>query len=542
MDIMRSDHATLIVGGRLIDGTGAPSVEMDVGFDGARITGIHKPGTAKGSMTIDATGSIVCPGFIDIHTHSDISLLACPLAESKIRQGVTTEVVGNCGGSAAPLIGLAKETMTDFAADFSVDVDWVTMDEYLLRLQNLRTSVNVATFVGADTLRSGVIGADDVAPTDSQLEEMKELVAEAIVQGAFGLSSGLIYAPGCYATTEELIALASTSGALGGIYASHIRGEGSTLLKSVAEAITIGREARLPVQISHHKATGKESWGLVAESIRMVEDARSQGIDVAFDVYPYTVSCTNLSAILPPWVMDGGKSAILDRLADPEARARIKGDFSGRDVAWENTVGENSWENIEVGGFKKPGNKCYNHMRVSDIASKMGKDAPDAVFDLLIDEGLDITAFFHEMSEDDVVRVIKHPLSSIASDGEVSAPYGPLADIAEHPRAYGTFPRAIRRYVIDEHVVSIEEMIRKMTSSPAQRLGITDRGMISEGMMADVVVFDPLTIRDKATLAHAHQYSEGITDVFVNGTLTIQDGEHLKERAGMVLRKPPVIS
>ncbi len=542
MDIMTSDHAILIVGGKLVDGTGAPSVKMDVGLDGTKVTGIHEPGTSKGAVTIDAAGSIVCPGFIDIHTHSDISLLGCPFAESKIRQGVTTEVVGNCGGSAAPLIGLAREMTADFATRYCVQVDWVTMDEYLLRLENLRTSVNVATLVGADTVRSGVIGPDDVPPTDSQLEEMKELVAESIVQGAFGLSSGLIYAPGCYATTEELIALASTSGALGGIYASHIRGEGSTLLKSVDEAITIGREARLRVQISHHKAGGRPNWGLVVESIRMVEDARKKGVDVAFDVYPYTSSCTDLFAVLPPWVQDGGSGAILDRLADPETRARIRADFTNRDVPWENIVGENCWDDIEVIGFKKPANKAYNHRRVSEIASEMGKDAPDAVFDLLIDEELDITAFFHEMSEDDVVRVIKHPLSSIASDGEVSAPYGPLADIAEHPRAYGTFPRAIRRYVIDKHVVSIEEMIRKMTSSPAQRLGITDRGIIKEGMMADVVVFDPLTIRDRATFADAHQYSEGITEVFVNGILTIQNGEHLKERAGLVLRKPPAVS
>ncbi len=542
MDIMTSDHATLIVGGMLLDGTGAPSVHMDVGLDGTRITGIHEPGTAKGAMTIDASRRIVCPGFVDIHTHSDISLLACPLAESKIRQGVTTEVVGNCGGSAAPLVGPAREVTASFATKYCVDVDWVTMDEYLLRLQNLGTSVNVATLVGADTVRSGVIGPDDVPPTDSQLEEMKELIAGAIEQGAFGLSSGLIYAPGCYATTDELIALASASGALGGIYASHIRGEGKTLLKSVAEAIAIGREARLRVQISHHKAVGAENWGLVVETIRMVEDARRKGIDIAFDVYPYTVSCTDLFAVLPPWVQDGGRRAILDRLADPDARARIREDFSNRDVAWENVVGENCWDDIEVGGFKKPANKAYNHRRVSEIASEMGKDAPDAVFDLLIDEELEITAFFHEMSEDDVVTVIRHPLSSIASDGEVGAPYGPLADIVEHPRAYGTFPRAIRRYALDRKVVSIEEMIRKMTSSPAERLGLTDRGTIEVGMMADVVVFDPLKIQDKATIAHAHQYSEGITEVFVNGILTIQNGEHLKERAGMVLRKQPVPS
>jgi N-acyl-D-amino-acid deacylase len=539
---MASDHAILISGGTVIDGVGGPPVMMDVGIDGAKITGIHKPKTAKGAMTVDASGKVVCPGFIDIHTHSDISLLGCPLAESKIRQGVTTEVVGNCGGSAAPLIGAARHATADSAKEYSVQVDWVTMDEYLLRLGNLRTSVNVATLVGADTVRSGVVGLDDVPPTDSQLKEMQELVWEAIMQGAFGLSSGLIYAPGCYATTEELIALASISGSLGGIYASHIRGEGTTLIEAVSEAITIGRKAKVRVQISHHKAAGTRNWGLVEKTIQIIEDARRQGVDVAFDVYPYTASCTDLSAVLPPWVHDGGKDAILKRLADPEARGRMERDFEDRDSAWENVVGENCWDNIEVSGFKKPGNKGYSHKRISEIAKEMGKDPSDAVFDLLMDEDLDVTAIFHEMCEEDVIRVISHPLSSIASDGEVSAPYGIFSEFAEHPRVYGTFPRAIRKFVLERQVVPMEEMIRKMTSSPAQRLGIADRGIMRKGMMADIVVFDPSTIRDRATFSQPHQYSEGVTEVFVNGILTIRNGEHLKERAGTVLRKPPAIS
>jgi N-acyl-D-amino-acid deacylase len=539
---MSRSHSILISGGRLIDGTGSQPVEMDVGLDGTRIAGIFKPGVAKGAMTVDATGKIVCPGFIDIHTHSEISLLGCPLAESKIRQGVTTEVVGNCGGSSAPLIGEAKDDAVASSRKYSVVVDWVTVDEYLLRLANLRTSVNVATLVGADTIRSGVIGKEDIPPSESQLTEMRELVAEAIVQGAFGLSSGLIYAPGCYAKTDELIALATASASLGGIYASHIRGEGVTLLSAVAEAITIGREAGVKVQISHHKAAGRLNWGLVEKSMEMIVEARKAGVDVAFDVYPYTASCTDLTAILPPWVQDGGVRAIVKRLADPETRARVRREFEDRGTVWENVAAENGWNNIEVSGLRKQENLRFNHMRIGGIAKELDKDPAETALDLMVEEDFDVTAVFHEMCEEDVERVIGHPLSSIGSDGEVSAPYGPFVDIPEHPRAYGTFPRAIRRYALDKQVVTLEEMIRKMTSFPAERCGIVDRGVIRKGMMADIVVFDPLTIRDHATFADSHRYSEGVTEVFVNGTLTVAEGDHLKERAGMVLRKTPAVA
>ncbi len=542
MKTMVSDHAVLISGGSLIDGTGAPAVQMDVGLDGTRIAGIHKPGTASGSVTVDATDKIVCPGFIDIHTHSDISLLGCPLAESKIRQGVTTEVMGNCGGSAAPLIGEAKEDAVRYSQKYSVVVDWVTVDEYLLRLANLRTSVNAATLVGADTLRAGVLGKADVDPTESQLSEMRELVGEAIIHGAFGVSSGLIYAPGCYARTDELVALASASAALGGIYASHIRGEGTTLVSAVAEAIEIGRRAGSRVQISHHKAAGKHNWGLVNETMRMIEEARRSGVDVAFDVYPYTASCTDLFAILPPWVQDGGREEILRRLARPEDRARIRVEFDERNTTWENVAAENGWDNIEVKGMSRPGNQRFNNKRIGEIARELNKHPADTALDLIVEEDFEPTAIFHEMCEEDVESVIRHPLSSIASDGEVSAPYGPFMDIPEHPRAYGTFPRAIRRYALDKEVVPLEEMVRKMTSSPAARLGLTDRGVVRKGMMADIVVFDPATIKDQATFADSHRYPEGISAVFVNGTLTIEDGEHLKERAGMILRKTPLIS
>lgn len=510
---------------------------MDLAIDGQRIAGLHSRGTVKGAMVIDATGKMVCPGFIDIHTHSDLSLLCCPFAESKIRQGVTTEVVGNCGGSAAPILGDAIEQLAELAEVYGIDVDWSSMDEYLLRLSHVGPSVNVVTLVGADTVRHGVLGAGDVQPTEDQMIRMQELVREAMMDGAFGLSTGLIYAPGCYASTEEITALASVASCFAGLYATHIRGEGTTLLKAVSEALQIGREAGIRVQISHHKAVGVENWGLVSESMRLIEDARRDGVDAAFDVYPYIASCTSLHAVLPPWVQDGGKKAILERLADRGVRERIKGEFGDRHTVWENTVAEDKWENIEVLGFRKEENKRFEHKRMTAIAEMLGCSPPDAAFDLLIEEDLDLTAIFHEMSEEDVTRVIQHPLSSIASDGETCADYGPCREAPVHPRSFGTFPRALRRYVFEKQVVPLAEMIRKMTSSPAGRIGLADRGVIAKGMRADIVVFDPDRIADKATFEQPYQYPAGVNEVVVNGVLTIHDGEHTKERSGMVLRK-----
>ena len=535
-------HSILIKNGTVIDGTGAPATKRDVGIDGSKISGIYKESEAEGTMVIDAKGMIVCPGFIDIHTHSEVCLLGLPLAESKIRQGVTTELVGNCGGSPAPLLGPARDAAVEHCKTHFVDLNWTTMDEYLLRLADLRTSVNVCSLVGADTLRSGVIGLDDVKATDGQLEQMKQLLADAMVQGAFGLSSGLIYAPGCYAPTEELIALAAVSSSLGGFYASHIRGEGRTLVEAVAEAIRIGREAHSRVQISHHKACGRHNWGLVDKTLRMIEDARSEGIDVAMDVYPYTASSTYLDTILPPWMRDGGKVEILRRLREGPTRERAKEEFKNRMTPWENTVAEDGWENIVLAGFKRPENRRFENRSVKAIADELGKDPADVAFDLLAEEDLEIYAIFHEMSEDDVTKVIRHPLSAIGSDGESEAPYGPTGNVATHPRSYGTFPRVLRRYALDMKVISLEEAVRKMTSWPAERMGLQNRGVLAKGMAADVVVFDPSKVRDVATFEDSHRYAEGVVHVLVNGAVTIQNGEHTKERAGQVLRHAPKIS
>lgn len=534
-------HNILIKDGTLIDGTGSPGLPRDVAIDGAKIAGIFKHSESKASMTIDAKGLIVCPGFIDIHSHSELHLLANPLAESKIRQGVTTELVGNCGGSSAPALGEVRISLADYAKPLLVKVDWTSLDEYLLRLSDLRASVNVATLVGASTIRSAVMGGTASAPTAAQMTRMKELLADAMLQGAYGLSSGLIYAPGCYATTEELIALASVSSALGGFYASHIRGEGLSLEKAVEEAITVGREAHTKVQISHHKACGRRCWGTVTKTLKTIEDARASGVDVTFDVYPYTASCTSLDTILPPWAREGRKEDIISRLKDPETRGRIKKEMETSSESWEAIAAEDGWENIYLIGLKNAQNRRFENRPVSEMAAELRKDPGEAALDLIVDEDLMAGAIFHEISEDDVVKVMSHPLASIGSDGEAEAPYGPTSECASHPRAYGTFPRVLGRYVREKKVLTLEDAIRKMTSLPADRIGLKDRGRIGTGMAADIVVFDPQKVSDTATFEDSHRFPQGIKCVIVNGLVTVMDGEHTKERAGLVLRHQPSV-
>lgn len=535
-------HSILIKGGMVIDGIGTPAAPYDLAIDGSKIAGFYKTSEADASLVIDANGMIVCPGFIDIHSHSEIHLLNNPLAESKVRQGVTTELVGNCGTSPGPVIGAAREALWDYSHALDVDIDWASLDEYLLRLSNAKPSVNVATLVGASMIRASVVGNDDRRPTEEEVTRMQEMLSEAMLQGAWGLSSGLIYAPGCYASTEELVALASTAASFGGIYTSHIRGEGRTLVNAVQEAITIGREARIRVEISHHKACGKSMWGTVSKTIAIIEEARKSGVDVAFDVYPYTASNTTLETIMPPWAREGGKERVIQRLNDPSTRAKIAEQVLTGAENVEDVVGETGWERIVAVGFLKEHNRQFEGRSVLEISKMMGKPPVEAALDLILDEELQVGAIFHEMVEDDVMTVISHPLASIGSDGEAQAPYGVTGKSAVHPRAYGTFPRVLRRYVFEKHIISLEEAVRKMTSWPADRLRIRDRGVLAKGMAADVVVFDPKVVRDTATFESSHNYPEGIRYVIVNGAVTVSEGEHTMERSGLVLRHPPGVA
>lgn len=535
-------HDILIRNGHVVDGTGKPSAPLDVAIDGSRIAGLYKRTEGKAAMVMDAKGKIVCPGFIDIHSHSELGVLACPLAESSIRQGVTTELVGNCGTSPAPALGNARDVLKDYGRVRSVEVGWVTLDEYLLRLADVRTSVNIATLTGAETLRRSVIGPDDQQASPEHLEEMKRLLAETMLHGSYGLSSGLIYAPGCFASTEELIALATVASAFEGIYTSHIRGEGRTLMKAVREAITIGREAHVRVEVSHHKACGPANFGQVIETIRLMESARAEGVDIAFDVYPYTASCTSLDSTLPPWARDGSKEEILSRLRDRSTRTRISEELKTPSEEWENSVAEIGWDKIVLIGLRKKENRRFENRSVQSVADEMAKTPDDTAFDLMIDEDLMVSAIFHDISEEDMRVVLAHPLASVGADGESQAPYLPSSREAVHPRSYGTFPRVLGVYAVEKGLLSIEEAVRKMTSWPAERIGFSDRGVLAKGMAADVVVFDPKRIRDRATFEESHKYPQGIDYVIVNGAITIENGEHTKERAGQVLRHKPAIA
>ena len=535
-------HDILIKGGRVMDGTGASVLGLSVAIDGARIAGLYEHSEEKSSTTIDATGMVVCPGFIDLHSHSELALLAEPLAESKIRQGVTTELVGNCGASPAPLLGQARDEATSNVEKLDVDVDWSSLDEYFLKLAKVRPSVNVATLVGAGTLRRAVIGTADVKAEPEHLASMNRLLADTMLQGAYGLSSGLIYAPGCFASTDELISLASTSASLGGIYASHIRGEGTTVIPAVEEAIRIGREARVRVQISHHKVEGKSSWGKANETIRLIEAARAEGVDIAMDTHPYTASSTSLDTILPPWAREGGREDVMARIKDPATRQRIKNDIGKYTTEWEDNVAECGWENTNAIGFRKQANKRFENRSVAEIAEILGKSPADAALDLLIEEDLQLDVVFHDIMEADVETVLKNSLTSISSDGTAQSPSGPMGRYAVHPRAYGTFPRVIRRFALEKNLFSLEEAIMKMTSLPAERLRIRDRGILAEGYAADVVVFDPKTIRDTATFESPHSFPEGIGTVIVNGAVTVDCGKHTKEQAGQILRHKPTVA
>jgi len=515
----------IIKGGQVVDGSGAPPVQANVGIRDSRIeaVGIFDGETAR---TIDAAGLIVAPGFIDMHSHSDFPLLVNPRAESKIRQGVTTEVIGNCGASAAPVkeerLDLLKEQVD--LDSLELEWDWLTMGEYLTRLKEQGIALNVVPLIGHGTIRAAVMGFDDCAPTEVELVAMKELIAQAMEEGAWGLSTGLIYAPSFYANTEELIELSRVIAECGGIYSSHIRGEGKTLLDAVSEAIGIGREAGVPVQISHHKATGRENWGNVTRSLALIDRARESGLDVTADQYPYIAASNALSDSLPGWMHVGGKEKLLTRLRDPVVRKRLRQEMA-KPAGY--------WENIKIAYCKI--NKDYEGMSVQELADLRGSDPPEAVFELLVKEEATVRIVHFAMSEGDVHTVMQHPAVMIGSDGSALATSGVLYRGKPHPRNYGTFPRVLGKYVRQEKVLPLTEAVRKMTSAPAEKLGMKDRGRIAEGMWGDITVFDPQTVCDRATYVDPHRYPDGIEYVLVNGTVVIELGEHTGRLAGRVL-------
>jgi N-acyl-D-amino-acid deacylase len=522
----------------VIDGTGSRRFKADIGIEGSKIAKIGDLKSEEAAQTIDISGLVASPGFIDMHSHSDFTLLINPKAESKIRQGITTEVVGNCGFSAAPLNGTIKEEIRKtmpILEESGLELDWSTMKGYLDRLEKQGIAVNVVPLVGHGNIRACAMGFDNRAPTETELEEMKKRVAKAMEEGAFGMSTGLIYPPGCYAKTGELIELSKVVANYGGIYASHIRGEGDRLFSSVKEAIKIGEEAKVSVEISHHKAGGRANWGKVKETLKMISDARAKGIDVTCDVYPYTAGSFGLASMLPPWAHEGGSEKLFERLRDPKIREKLRKEMEEGTREWPSPLKAADWDATVIARSKR--HPEFEGKSVEKIARSRGINPFEFVFDLLIEESAAVSVVRFAMCEEDVRLVMQHPFSMIGTDSSAVAPYGILGQGKPHPRGYGTFPRVLGRYVRKEKTLRLEDAVRKMTSLPARKLGLKDRGLIKEGMHADITIFNPETVLDKATYAEPHQYPEGIEYVLVNGKVTVERKEHTEALAGKALRK-----
>lgn len=531
----------LVRGGSLVDGTGAPARRADVGIRGDRIVAIGDLAARRAIRTLDATGLVVAPGFIDMHSHSDFALLVDGRALSKVTQGVTTELLGE-SGSAAPASGPVRPEMQRSLSELGLSLDWTTLGEYFETLESKKTSVNVLSTVASGQVRSAVVGYDDRPATPGELKKMEDLVDQAMREGAVGISSGLIYAPNRYASTAELIALAKVASRYGGFYLTHMRNEGEGLLEAVAEAIEIGRQGNLPVEILHFKRSGVRLSGgreksTIQEAAALIERARSEGIEVAANVYPYDASQTTLSIRLPDWTQNGGREKMLERLRNPETRARIREEI-GSSLA-EGVAGATP-ETILFGRTTYEAHRGYQGKRIQEIAQAMGVEPAEAIIELIDKADGSTTAVYFGMRDEDVQYALRLPWVTIGSDGTAVAPEGILARSHPHPRWYGTFPRVLGRYVREERTLSLEEAVHKMTGLSAERLGLSDRGVLAEGKMADVVVFDKDTISDRSTFESPHQLSVGVRWLAVNGELVLDEGKHTGARPGRVLRRTPL--
>jgi N-acyl-D-amino-acid deacylase len=525
----------VITNGRVVDGSGADPVEADVAVVGDTIVhvGPIEPGVrARARRVIDARGLVVSPGFIDIHTHSDYSLLADGTAQSKVRQGVTTEILGE-SDSAGPIQGKATRS-----APYGLQVDWRTLGEYFKRLESSGVSVNVGSFVGATQVRRCVLGEESREPTRAEMDEMKRLVTEAMQDGALGLSVALLVPPNTYHTTAQLIELASAVKPFGGIYMTHIRTEGEGIETAIGEALEVAGKAQVPVEILHLKIADRRLWGRMKDVCDLIEQARNRGIRASADQYPYVAGQNNLVALVPPWAMEGGHDRMLARLRSPAERRRIEKELYAGIPGWFNHyLAMSGWEGCLVASVRTEANKKYEGKSIAEIARLSGKKPADAVFDLLIDEQGSVPAVYFLMSEEDVRYAMQQPWVSIGSDGSAVRPDGVLGSGKPHPRWYGTFPRVLGKYVREEHVLTLPEAIRKMTSLNAEKLGIEDRGLLRTGKKADITVFDPDRVADRATFENPHQYPVGIEYVIVNGVPVLEKERHLGTKPGRVLRK-----
>jgi N-acyl-D-amino-acid deacylase len=492
----------------------------------------------RGSVDIDATGLAVAPGFINMLSWATVSLLEDGRSQSDIRQGVTLEVFGE-GWSMGPLNAAMKKEEQESQGDITYEVAWTSLGEYLSHLERKGVSANVASFIGATTVRIHEVGYENRRPTKVELERMKALVAQAMEEGALGVGSSLIYAPAFYAKTEELIELCKVAASYGGMYITHMRSEGARLHEAVEEVLTIARKSGIAAEIYHLKAAGRENWGKMDRVINMVEQARAEGLQITANMYTYPAGATGLDAAMPPWVQEGGHKEWVRRLKDPAIRARVKKEMSVPTDAWENLyLAAGSPENVILVGFRNDSLKYLTGKTLAAVAALRGKSVEETAMDLVIDDDSRVGTVYFLMSEENIRKQIALPWMSFGSDAESAAPEGVFLKSNPHPRAYGTFARLLGRYVRVEKVIPLEEAIRRLTSLPAGNLKLRNRGTLEQGSLADVVVFDPATIRDHATFDKPHQYSTGVKHVFVNGVQVLRDGEHTGAKPGRVVRGP----
>jgi dihydroorotase/N-acyl-D-amino-acid deacylase len=530
----------IIRNGLVVDGTGAPGRRADVLIEGDRIAFVGRAPLreARAAREIDASGLVVAPGFIDMLGQSEQNVLIDPRAMSKVMMGVTTEITGE-GGSIAPMNERLMKEDEPFYRRFNLTVDWRTFTDYFRRVERQGMGINLGTFVGATQVRAYVIGFDNRAPTPAELEQMRQLVAQAMQQGALGLSTSLQYVPARFAKTDEIVELAKVAHRYGGIYATHQRSEANALDSSLAEVFEIARRARIPVEIWHLKTAYKKNWGRMPEVLRRIEQARAQGLDITADVYPYIAGSTALSACLPPWALEGGTEKTLARLRDADTRARLKREITTDAKVWENIyLGSGGASGVLIGAVVNRELEQWQGKRLSEIAAAQGKDPLDALFDFILADQAQTGAIYFMMSEDDLRAALQAPFIHICTDSGARATDGPLAGSKSHPRGWGTYPRILSRFVRDEHLLTLEQAIHKMTGSSAARVGLHDRGLVRAGMFADLTIFDPKSVRDRATFEEPNQYPEGIAYVVVNGQLEVDRGQRTAANAGQVLRGP----
>ena len=530
----------VIANGRIVDGTGAPWFRGDVGIAGSRIAAIGNLSGAQAASRIDASNLVVAPGFIDLLGQSEFNVLVDARAASKVLQGVTTEVTGE-GSSIAPVNERLRGEAAANAAHFGVAQDWRTLGDYLRRLdERSRPAINLGTFVGAGGIRNYVVGKDDRPATAAELEQMKTLVAQAMEQGALGLSTSLQYVPDRFASTDEIVELARVASRYGGVYFTHQRSESGRIFESLDEVFAVAQRASIPAEIWHLKTAYKANFGKMTEVLRRIEAARGRGLDVTANQYPYIRASNGLDACLPLWVREGGLEKMVARLKDPAQRARIRNDMADTNATtWENQwYGSGGADGVMLSSVLNPDLRKYEGMTFAGIGKAMGKDPRDAVMDLVVADNGESSVIISIMTDADVETALRHPLVGVGTDSGAQAEDGPLSQSKSHPRAWGSFPRILGHYVRDQHLLTLEEAIRKMTSKAATRVHLSDRGVLRPGMMADVTVFDPATIRDVATFDDPKHYSVGVKHVFVNGRRVVADGVITNERPGRALRGP----